>query len=75
MNKKGRKKRNSIFIACRVFHKFAEGEWEILKCGRVAGLRFDSNGTLFAADVVYGIFKVNVDTGNVNAIVRRTPIY
>ncbi len=42
---------------------FVEGEWEILKCGRTAGLRFDSMGTLYAADVALGIFKVNVDTG------------
>lgn len=50
-------------------HEFVEGEWEILKCGRVAGLRFDSKGTLFAADVALGIFKVNVDTGNEDGII------
>ena len=48
------------------FSLFAEGEWEMMKCGRVAGLRFDSSGKLYAADIVLGIFKVDVDTGSSN---------
>ncbi|KAG4075038.1 hypothetical protein HA402_014437 [Bradysia odoriphaga] len=51
------------------FGQECEGEWDILKCGRVAGLRFDSNGTLFAADVALGVFKVNVDTGAYEQVV------
>lgn len=57
------------------FGEECEGEWDILKCGRVAGLRFDSTGKLFAADVALGIFKVNVDTGAYERVVPMdTPI-
>lgn len=34
------------------------------RCGRIAGVRFDSDGKLLCADAVHGIWKVDVDTGN-----------
>lgn len=38
--------------------------WEVWKCGRPLGMRFDRQGALIVADAYLGIFKVNVKTGN-----------
>lgn len=41
----------------------SEGDWDIKNCGRIAGLRFGPDKKIIAADVAYGILKIDVDTG------------
>ncbi|KAI4466908.1 strictosidine synthase-related [Holotrichia oblita] len=41
---------------CRGFH-------EERICGRPLGMKFDKDGTLIVADAYYGIYRVNVNTG------------
>lgn len=50
--------------------KFADGIWQEKKCGRPLGLRFDKKGNLYVVDTYYGIFKVNVATGEYKNIVN-----
>jgi len=52
------------------FIKFTDGIWQEHKCGRPLGLRFDKKGNLFVVDAYYGIFKVNVTTGEYENIVN-----
>jgi sugar lactone lactonase YvrE len=42
--------------------------WEIEKCGRPLGLRFDSKGLLYVADAYYGLHTVNVTSGKITRI-------
>lgn len=56
--------------------KFGEpckGLYEEKLCGRPLGLAFSNDGTLYVSDAYYGIFKVNVKSGescfNVPAII------
>lgn len=54
---------------------FTDGLWQEEKCGRPLGLKFNDKGELFVADAYYGIFKVNVNTGQyVNIINSSEPI-
>lgn len=41
-----------------------EGTWDEKKCGRLLGMEFDKHGMLYVADAYYGIYKVNVNSGN-----------
>lgn len=45
------------------------------RCGRIAGVRFDSDGKLLCADAVHGIWKVDVDTGNDYSLTMLTQLY
>lgn len=47
------------------FGKPCKGIYEERICGRPLGLRFGSDGYLYTADAYYGIFRVDVNTGNV----------
>ncbi|XP_012272003.1 adipocyte plasma membrane-associated protein [Orussus abietinus] len=51
------------------FGKACEDFWELIKCGRPLGLKFDKHGALYVADAYYGIFKVDVRTGKYEKIV------
>lgn len=50
--------------------KFTDGIWQEYKCGRPLGLKFDKKGNLYVVDTYYGIFKVNVATGEYKNIVN-----
>ncbi|XP_071563276.1 adipocyte plasma membrane-associated protein Hemomucin [Temnothorax nylanderi] len=52
------------------FGEKCDGIWQEHKCGRPLGLRFDKKGNLFVVDTYYGIFKVNVATGEYKNIVN-----
>lgn len=54
----------------------SSGLWDQYKCGRPLGLRFDSNGTLFAVDAYFGLKSINVKTGEVKSVFNThvTPI-
>lgn len=54
------------------FSKFADGIWQEHKCGRPLGMKFDKKGNLYVADAYYGIFKVNVATGEYKNIVNSS---
>ena len=41
------------------------GYWDAKKCGRPLGIRFDKQGHMIVADAYLGIFKINLETGNV----------
>lgn len=41
----------------------SDGNWEEEICGRPAGLKFDPDGFLIAADMYNGIFRVDIATG------------
>jgi hypothetical protein len=42
----------------------AEGFWDEVNCGRLLGMTFDKFGMLYVADAQFGVYKVNVKTGN-----------
>lgn len=46
------------------FGKPCKALYEEDKCGRPLGLSFDKTGSLYVADAYYGIFKVDISTGN-----------
>lgn len=52
------------------FGEKCDGIWQEHKCGRPLGLRFDKKGNLYVVDTYYGIFKVNVATGEYENIVN-----
>ncbi|XP_044745439.1 adipocyte plasma membrane-associated protein-like [Coccinella septempunctata] len=51
------------------FGKPCKGFYEERICGRPLGIKFGSDGYLYAADAYYGIFKVDVDTGEKTKLV------
>ncbi|XP_072749385.1 adipocyte plasma membrane-associated protein Hemomucin [Anoplolepis gracilipes] len=57
------------FVPVVKFGKKCDGIWQEQKCGRPLGLKFDKKGNLYVADAYYGIFKVNVTTGEYNNVV------
>ncbi|XP_075223774.1 adipocyte plasma membrane-associated protein Hemomucin-like [Lycorma delicatula] len=66
--------KNNKIIPVLKFGKACEGLWEEDKCGRVLGLKFTSDGTLYAADPYYGLFTVNMSTGAVNTVIKKDEI-
>lgn len=52
------------------FGKKCDGIWQEHICGRPLGLRFDKKGNLYVVDTYYGIFKVNVATGEYENVVN-----
>ncbi|XP_050464407.1 adipocyte plasma membrane-associated protein Hemomucin-like [Cataglyphis hispanica] len=58
------------FVPIVTFGKKCDGLWQEHKCGRPLGLKFDKKGNLYAVDAYYGIFKVNVATGEYKNIVN-----
>lgn len=42
---------------------FTDGIHEPEICGRPLGLSFDGNQNMYVADAYYGIFKVNLSSG------------
>nr|CAI5821469.1 unnamed protein product [Callosobruchus analis] len=44
--------------------KPCKGGYEERICGRPLGIQFDKNGKLIVADAYYGLFRVNVETGD-----------
>ncbi|KAL6447086.1 hypothetical protein ACFW04_001439 [Cataglyphis niger] len=58
------------FVPIVKFGKKCDGLWQEHKCGRPLGLKFDKKGNLYAMDAYYGIFKVNVTTGEYKNIVN-----
>ncbi|XP_057320752.1 adipocyte plasma membrane-associated protein Hemomucin-like [Microplitis mediator] len=57
------------FVEVVRFGKTCHNMWEEDLCGRPLGLKFDKNGNLYVVDTYYGIFKVDVKTGNYEKIV------
>lgn len=51
------------------FGKPCKSIHEESKCGRPLGLEFDNNGNLFVADAYYGLFQVNIKTGEKKVLV------
>ena len=45
------------------FGKPCKGPYQERICGRPLGMEFDKDGTLLVADAYYGIFRVNVTSG------------
>lgn len=41
----------------------SDGPWQEEICGRPLGLRFAPDGKLLVADAYFGLFSVDVDTG------------
>jgi hypothetical protein len=39
------------------------GAWDEQNCGRPLGMQFDRHGMLYVVDAYYGIYKVNVNSG------------
>lgn len=54
------------------FGKKCDGLWQEHKCGRPLGMKFDKKGNLYVVDTYYGIFKVNVKTGEYKNIVNTS---
>ncbi|XP_012055281.1 PREDICTED: adipocyte plasma membrane-associated protein-like [Atta cephalotes] len=54
------------------FGEKCDGIWQEHKCGRPLGLKFDKKGNLYVIDAYYGIFQVNVATGEYKNIVNIT---
>nr|XP_012233601.1 PREDICTED: adipocyte plasma membrane-associated protein-like [Linepithema humile] len=54
------------------FGQQCDGIWQEKKCGRPLGLHFDKKGNLYVVDTYYGIFKVNVATGEYKNIVNTS---
>ncbi|XP_029174108.1 adipocyte plasma membrane-associated protein-like [Nylanderia fulva] len=54
------------------FGKKCDGLWQEHKCGRPLGMRFDKKGNLYVVDSYYGIFKVNVESGEYKNIVNTS---
>jgi adipocyte plasma membrane-associated protein len=52
------------------FGEKCDGIWQEHKCGRPLGLQFDKEGNLYALDAFYGVFKVNVATGEYKNLVN-----
>lgn len=46
-----------------------DGYWQEPKCGRPLGIEFDKSGILYVADAYYGIWKVNIATGQKQLLV------
>ncbi|CAH1984610.1 unnamed protein product [Acanthoscelides obtectus] len=51
------------------FGKPCKGAYEERICGRPLGMQFDKNGLLIVADAYYGLFRVNVKTGDKELLV------
>ncbi|XP_070167646.1 adipocyte plasma membrane-associated protein Hemomucin [Polyergus mexicanus] len=58
------------FVPVAKFGKKCDGIWQEHKCGRPLGLKFDKKGNLYVVDTYYGIFKVNIATGEDENIVN-----
>lgn len=63
---------NGRIVPVVKFGEKCDGIWEEDKCGRPLGLRFNSKGDLYVADAYYGIFQVNVKTGQYKNIVNSS---
>ncbi|RZF36378.1 hypothetical protein LSTR_LSTR002974 [Laodelphax striatellus] len=61
-------------IPIKKFGKDCEGFHEEKKCGRVLGLKFDDRGILYATDAYYGIYKLNVTSGEEELVVEADRI-
>ena len=51
--------------------KVCAGSWDAKNCGRPLGIRFDKDGYLIAADAYLGIYKVNVESGNLFPLLQK----
>lgn len=51
------------------FGKPCKGVHEEELCGRPLGMAFDKSGVLYVADAYYGLYKVDVATGNKQRLV------
>ncbi|EZA51944.1 adipocyte plasma membrane-associated protein [Ooceraea biroi] len=60
------------FVPIVKFGKKCDGIWQEHICGRPLGMKFDKKGNLFVVDTYYGIFKVNVETGEYTNIVNSS---
>ncbi|CAL1675404.1 unnamed protein product [Lasius platythorax] len=58
------------FVPIVKFGEKCDGMWQEHKCGRPLGMKFDKKGNLYVIDAYYGIFKVNVATGEYKNIVN-----
>jgi len=47
------------------------GYWDVDKCGRPLGIRFDKNGDMIASDSYLGIFKINFNSGETTNLVPK----
>ncbi|KAL0122287.1 hypothetical protein PUN28_007195 [Cardiocondyla obscurior] len=52
------------------FGERCDGIWQEQKCGRPLGMKFCPKGNLYVNDVYYGIFKVDVATGEYKNVVN-----
>ncbi|XP_011881875.1 PREDICTED: adipocyte plasma membrane-associated protein [Vollenhovia emeryi] len=58
------------FVPIVKFGEKCDGIWQERKCGRPLGMKFDKKGNLYVMDAYYGVFKVNVATGDYKNIVN-----
>lgn len=54
---------NKIELVTQIGDPSCEGKWEEDRCGRPLGMRFDKQGNLYVADAYYGIYKIDVKSG------------
>lgn len=66
--------KNNKIVPVLKFGKACEGLWEEEKCGRVLGITFDKDGSLYAVDAYYGVFKVNMSSGDIKTIVEKDEV-
>ena len=61
---------NDTTTITRVESHACRGVWEMSKCGRPLGMRFDSRGYLYVIDAYNGIKTINVSTGSIKTVVN-----
>lgn len=67
---------NDVVTVAHVTDQSCQGLWEMSKCGRPLGTRFDSRGQLYTIDAYHGLKKIDVSTGQVTTVldVTRGPV-
>jgi len=48
--------------------------WEEDRCGRPLGMRFDAKGSLNVADSYYGLYNINIETGEIKTIYHSSQL-
>lgn len=64
---------NKLQVVAKLGDK-CDGLWDVHKCGRPLGIRFDKDGNLIASDAYLGIFKLNFFTGENTNLVPKGKI-
>ena len=61
---------NDTTTITRVESHACRGVWDMSKCGRPLGMRFDARGYLYVIDAYNGIKTINVSTGSIKNVVN-----